>query len=261
MQLLIAIVGGIVAGFVATGVTIWVLSRHEMFDVPNERSSHTRPTLRGGGFGLAAGALVALAIAHTGFFGASEIAVIIAGVGFGAIGFADDLAGGLPVPLRLSLQLVAAIIVTAVVWEHTSHGVIPSALLGAVAVLWIVSFVNAFNFMDGINGISCAEAIVAGTAFGLLARHEHRLRYRPRRLPWWRVRSVSPPSTSRPRGCSSVTWGATSPVHGWPCWSSSAYGPRSGRGDAGPGCALRSGYRRRPGASDTPARSLASGAS
>ena len=173
VNLLIAIVGGIVAGLAATGITIWVLSRHEMLDVPNERSSHTRPTLRGGGFGLAAGALAALAISHTGFFGASEIAVVVAGVGFGAIGFADDLAGGLPVTLRMLLQLITAIIVAAVVWEHTSHGVIPSALLGAVAILWIISFVNAFNFMDGINGISCAEAIVAGTAFGLLARHEH----------------------------------------------------------------------------------------
>src|SRR5690606_15026464 len=41
------------------------------------------------------------------------------------------------------------------------------ALAGAAAV-WIVAYVNAFNFMDGINGISVAQAAVAGTAWALV---------------------------------------------------------------------------------------------
>jgi len=175
MLLLIAIAGGIVSGLAATAVTIRVLSRHDLLDVPNERSSHTRPTLRGGGIGLATGTLVALAIAHTDLVGSTGIALVVAGLGFGAIGLADDLTAAMPVANRLVLQLVTAVIVVAVVWEHTSRGILSSALVGAVATLWIVSFVNAFNFMDGINGISCAETIVAGATFGLLARHEHQL--------------------------------------------------------------------------------------
>jgi UDP-GlcNAc:undecaprenyl-phosphate GlcNAc-1-phosphate transferase len=175
MFLLIAVAGGVLSGIVTTALTIRMLGRRAVLDVPNQRSSHARPTVRGGGIGLATGTLVALAIAHTDLVGSSAIALVIAGLSFGAIGFADDLTGALPATIRLALQLVAAAAVVAVVWEHASHGILLATLIGAVATLWIVSFVNAFNFMDGINGISCAETIVAGVVFGLLARHEHQL--------------------------------------------------------------------------------------
>jgi len=175
MILLIAVAGGVLSGIATTALTIRVLGRRAVLDVPNQRSSHARPTVRGGGIGLATGTLVALAIAHTDLVGSSGIALVIAGLSFGAIGFADDLTSALPPTIRLALQLVAAGAVVAVLWQHASHGIFLTALIGAVATLWIVSFVNAFNFMDGINGISCAETIVAGVAFGLIARHEHQL--------------------------------------------------------------------------------------
>jgi UDP-N-acetylmuramyl pentapeptide phosphotransferase/UDP-N-acetylglucosamine-1-phosphate transferase len=175
MLLLISTVCGIMSGTAATALTVWVLGRRALVDVPNDRSSHTTPTVRGGGIGLATGTLVALAIAHTDLVGSADVALVIAGVGFAAIGFADDLTGALPVTVRLALQFLTAAGVVAVLWEHTSDGLLPVALVGAVATLWIVSFVNAFNFMDGINGISCAEAIVCGVAFFLLARNRHQL--------------------------------------------------------------------------------------
>jgi UDP-GlcNAc:undecaprenyl-phosphate/decaprenyl-phosphate GlcNAc-1-phosphate transferase len=173
--LLIAIAGGIVSGSAATALTVRVLSHRAVFDVPNQRSSHSRPTVRGGGIGLATGTMVTLAIAHPDLVGPAWVALVIAGLVFGAIGFADDLTGALPVTIRLALQLVAAAVVVAVLWEHTSYDLLRVVLTGAVATLWIVSFVNAFNFMDGINGISCTETIVAGVVFGLLAQREHQL--------------------------------------------------------------------------------------
>jgi UDP-N-acetylmuramyl pentapeptide phosphotransferase/UDP-N-acetylglucosamine-1-phosphate transferase len=175
MLLLIAIASGIISGIAATALTVRVLGRRAVLDVPNQRSSHSRPTVRGGGIGLATGTLVVLAIGHTDLVGSAGIALVIAGLGFGAIGLVDDLTSALAVTIRLMLQLVAAAAVVAVLWEHTSQGTLLAALVGALAALWIISFVNAFNFMDGINGISCAETIVAGVAFGLLARHEHQL--------------------------------------------------------------------------------------
>jgi UDP-N-acetylmuramyl pentapeptide phosphotransferase/UDP-N-acetylglucosamine-1-phosphate transferase len=175
MLLLIAIAGGIVSGTTATALTVRMLGWRAVLDVPNQRSSHSKPTVRGGGIGLATGTLVALAIWHTDLVGSTGLALLIAGLGFGAIGFVEDLTSALAVTIRLMLQLVATAAVVAVLWEHTSQGTLLTALVGAAAALWIISFVNAFNFMDGINGISCAETIVAGVAFGLLARHEHQL--------------------------------------------------------------------------------------
>jgi UDP-GlcNAc:undecaprenyl-phosphate/decaprenyl-phosphate GlcNAc-1-phosphate transferase len=173
--LLIAIAGGVFSATAATALVIPVLSRRAILDVPNLRSSHTRPTVRGGGIGLAVGTLVALAIAHSELTGSTGIALVVAGLGFGAIGFADDLNGNVSVTIRLALQLITAVIVVAVLWEHVSTVNLSVFLVCTVAVFWIVSFVNAFNFMDGINGISCAETIVAGVAFGLYARHEHEM--------------------------------------------------------------------------------------
>src|ERR1039458_802690 len=158
MLLLIAIASGIISGIAATALTVRVLGRRAVLDVPNQRSSHSRPTVRGGGIGLATGTLVVLAIGHTDLVGSAGIALVIAGLGFGAIGFVDDLTSALAITVRLMLQLAAAAAVVAVLWEHTSQGTLLAALVGALAALWLISFVNAFNFMDGINGISCAEA-------------------------------------------------------------------------------------------------------
>jgi len=42
-------------------------------------------------------------------------------------------------------------------------------LLAAVGIaLWLISFVNAFNFMDGINGISGTHALIGGAFYALL---------------------------------------------------------------------------------------------
>jgi UDP-N-acetylmuramyl pentapeptide phosphotransferase/UDP-N-acetylglucosamine-1-phosphate transferase len=175
MLLLIAVAVGVVSSAVSTAVIVPILRRRAVLDVPNHRSSHTRPTVRGGGIGLAIGTLVTLAIAHTGLIGSTGIALVVGGLGFGAIGFADDLNGNVPVRVRLTLQLLVAVGVVSVLWDFASPFTLSVALVCIVAIFWIVSFVNAFNFMDGINGISCAETIVAGVAFGLYGRHEHHL--------------------------------------------------------------------------------------
>ena len=38
--------------------------------------------------------------------------------------------------------------------------------------MWLIGFVNAFNFMDGVNGISAAHALIGGAAYAALG--------------WWR---------------------------------------------------------------------------
>jgi UDP-N-acetylmuramyl pentapeptide phosphotransferase/UDP-N-acetylglucosamine-1-phosphate transferase len=122
---------------------------------------------------LAFGTLVALAVAASWIFGSADIALCVAGISFGAIGLADDLTSRISVRTRMVLQLVAALMVTTLIWSHHSFGVVPLVLAGPLVMVWIVSFVNAFNFMDGINGISCAVGIVDGVTIGFIARYEH----------------------------------------------------------------------------------------
>ena len=54
------------------------------------------------------------------------------------------------------------------------HGsVVWQGAVVAGTVLWLVAYTNGFNFMDGIDGISVAQATVAGIVWYVLGRSEH----------------------------------------------------------------------------------------
>ena len=91
---------------------------------------------------------------------APRVAVILAATAFGMLGLFEDLIGT-PVRTRFCLQLACAVV--ALPWLLSGlEGTLlwQGALTGAV-VLWILGYVNAFNFMDGIDGISVLQAVVA----------------------------------------------------------------------------------------------------
>jgi UDP-GlcNAc:undecaprenyl-phosphate/decaprenyl-phosphate GlcNAc-1-phosphate transferase len=142
------------AGLLATEVSIRALRAKGVVDVPNQRSSHTRTTVRGAGIGVAACAVVAaLVAAALGQDQLLRVAVLVAI--FAALGFADDLLT-LHAGVRLPAQLLLAVATVLVLPP-------PGGLIWAVlAVIFIVGYVNAFNFMDGINGISGLHAAAIG---------------------------------------------------------------------------------------------------
>jgi UDP-GlcNAc:undecaprenyl-phosphate/decaprenyl-phosphate GlcNAc-1-phosphate transferase len=148
---------------VAEPVTIPLLRRAAAIDVPGQRSSHLVPTPRGGGLPVAAG-LVAAAVLIGGEI-ATAFGVTIAA--FSLIGLAEDL-DGLAAGQRLALQAGGGVLAGLVL---VSTLPVPAGALAVLAVLtavWITGFVNAFNFMDGVNGISGAHALAGGTVFALL---------------------------------------------------------------------------------------------
>ena len=141
-------------------LTIPLLRRLAAIDTPGLRSSHTVPTPRGGGLPIAVGLLVAVAVVR----GTAAVPFGAAIGFFGALGFVDDLRG-LTAVRRLMLQCVgsagiAALLITPL---HLPVGVLAGLTL--LAAVWLVGFVNAFNFMDGVNGISAAHAMIAGVAY------------------------------------------------------------------------------------------------
>ena len=153
--------GAIVA--LAEPVTISLLRRAAALDVPNGRSSHTVPTPRGGGAPIAVGlVLVALLIRSP-----AAIAFAIAVAAFGAIGFVDDLSG-LPVSRRLLLQGLGSVAAAIALAGNLVLPPVALAAAAAVIAIWIAGFVNAFNFMDGVNGISGAHAALGGAAYACL---------------------------------------------------------------------------------------------
>jgi UDP-N-acetylmuramyl pentapeptide phosphotransferase/UDP-N-acetylglucosamine-1-phosphate transferase len=147
----------------------WAISV-KILDIPNERSSHTEPIPRGGG-------IVIVVITFAGIFvyyvlGCCNSWKIIYGFMLGAfmisgISWVDDLYS-LSIGIRFAVHCLAAIIAIASFgyWQTISFPLIGKIHLGLVGLpltfLWIVGLTNAFNFMDGIDGIAAAQATVAG---------------------------------------------------------------------------------------------------
>jgi UDP-N-acetylmuramyl pentapeptide phosphotransferase/UDP-N-acetylglucosamine-1-phosphate transferase len=147
------------------------LRRLGVMDIPSDRSSHSRPTPRGGGIAVGIGATTALLTASA-MPARPWIRVAVAACSFGVVGLLDDLFS-VPALWRLAFQVAAAAVVIS--WLVPSSGRSPILQVGvlALAAMWLVSYVNAYNFMDGINGISVVQALVAGATWVVVAEVRH----------------------------------------------------------------------------------------
>lgn len=117
--------------------------KFNIIDKPNERSSHSRVTLRGGGIVFWISVLMYFVIsgfANPWFFAGLTL--------ISAISFADDITPQSP-KLRLMVQFVALMLMC-VQWQLFDY----SWFFVVLALIVGVGVMNAFNFMDGINGIT-----------------------------------------------------------------------------------------------------------
>lgn len=154
-----------VFSFMLTGlIRHYALSRN-LLDIPNERSSHTIPTARGGGAAIVLTFLVALSLLGqvNGLPADIVWALLGAGAWVALVGFLDDH-GHIPARWRLLTHFIGAGWVLA--WLG---GLPPLPVFGfmldlgwlghLLAVLYLVWLLNLYNFMDGIDGIAGIEAV------------------------------------------------------------------------------------------------------
>lgn len=131
-----------------------IAARFEIVDKPNARSSHSHPIIRGGGIIFIVGIWL--------WFGSSWQwpFFVLGATGTALISFLDDLKP-LPAILRLTAHLISVLLLFYQVelfdW---------SIWLLVVAVIVCIGTMSAYNFMDGINGITGVNALVyLGTCF------------------------------------------------------------------------------------------------
>jgi len=148
------------------------LLRHQLLDHPNERSSHTQATPRGGGLGLLAALLPAwlvLAILIPPQGEAGDIVrwlVPASALVLAAVSFIDDLRG-LSQLVRFLIQAVAVAAAVQFLSGPVFQGLLGPIFDTALAVIVWLWFINLFNFMDGIDGIAGVESI--GIGIGIYA--------------------------------------------------------------------------------------------
>lgn len=166
------------AAAVSYGLLIWLrplLARHALAK-PNVRSSHSIPTPQGGGIAVVAATLLVVAGAAIWFFpGIVDpfrfAAVYAAVAGLAIVGITDDIRPLEAVP-RLILQAAAvAAVVYTIPAEMRIIPAIPWWLDRTIILVGGVWFVNAVNFMDGIDWMTVVETVpvtVALALFGLM---------------------------------------------------------------------------------------------
>lgn len=121
-----------------------IATHYNIIDKPNERSSHTIPTIRGGGviFLLAA----VLFFIYNGYsFPYLLAAVLLSGI----ISFIDDIYT-LSNPVKFGVHVLSVLLLF---YECGLLTTLSPIYLLAIGI-FIIGTINAYNFMDGINGIT-----------------------------------------------------------------------------------------------------------
>ncbi|MEO5335379.1 MAG: glycosyltransferase family 4 protein [Magnetospirillum sp. WYHS-4] len=155
------------ASLVGTRLVLAWLRHRQIMDHPNERSSHALPTPRGGGL-----AVTAVLVGAWAWVGPPGIAmVLLPAMLLAAVSWADDL-WTLAARWRLLAQVLAVAAVLAL-WPaergYFFGGLLPGFLDTLAAGLLWIWFVNLYNFMDGIDGITGVETLSIGTGAALVA--------------------------------------------------------------------------------------------
>jgi len=150
------------ASWAGTAAVLRLLIAWQIFDEPNDRSSHTQAKPRGGGLAVVAVMLTAwIAVAlversyEVGFWFVLSGALLLA-----AISWADDVRPR-PASLRFGVQVAAVALGLSMLQstEMVFQGLLPLSLDRALTALLWLWFINLFNFMDGIDGLAAVETI------------------------------------------------------------------------------------------------------
>jgi Fuc2NAc and GlcNAc transferase len=147
-----------------------------LVDVPNDRSSHDKPTPRGGGlsFVIVTPTVTVAAASTLGVrVPVGVIAVFLVSLLVAATSLADDR-WHLPARTRFGTHLIGALILIVGSWtlrEIVFPGglVLPLGWLSVpITIFWIVGVTNAYNFMDGIDGLAAGQAIITAATMAWL---------------------------------------------------------------------------------------------
>lgn len=156
-------------GVLTALLTGWVKRyalRRQLLDHPNERSSHTTPTPRGGGLSLIIGIGAGITWLSTQCLMPSNVNAISLSmvVAIAVISFIDDHKS-IAANWRFLVHLLAACIAVGALpllppLQFGNLTISSGWLLAPTYIIGLVWLLNLYNFMDGIDGIAATEAIL-----------------------------------------------------------------------------------------------------
>ncbi|WP_017302673.1 MraY family glycosyltransferase [Spirulina subsalsa] len=145
----------------------------KLLDIPNDRSSHTQPTPRGGGLSFIVAFL--LTFTSTQLFPnpptLQPLPLWLILTPLALIGFIDDRTN-LPASIRYLVQLATAIIA---IW-HFGPLPLPSLIIAIpLTLIAFTALINFYNFMDGLDGLVASLTALQLAFLALYLQQPH----------WW----------------------------------------------------------------------------
>jgi UDP-N-acetylmuramyl pentapeptide phosphotransferase/UDP-N-acetylglucosamine-1-phosphate transferase len=167
---LIAFLVGLLVTYLLTPLVRGLAIHFGVVDMPSERRPHKRPTARGGGLAVVLGVHAACLAAV--FFPGGHIigqpdfnwwkSFALSSAILVIVGIVDDVRGMKPL-IKLAGQILAALLI----WFSGTHfgqilgHELPPVFDCVLTVLWLVAIINAFNLIDGLDGLASGLAIIS----------------------------------------------------------------------------------------------------
>jgi len=153
--------------FVTIPLSNWIATRVGAIDFPGEIKVHSEPTPRLGGLGILLAFILSIGvvIATTDVSSSmtNQLVVLLALLScLGIIGYLDDVQDLKPL-LRLVIEGIIGVILAISILGANASWI---ALI--IAWFWIVGLINAYNFLDGLDGLAASVATTNLLALGTI---------------------------------------------------------------------------------------------
>ncbi|MCK4994638.1 MAG: undecaprenyl/decaprenyl-phosphate alpha-N-acetylglucosaminyl 1-phosphate transferase [Candidatus Omnitrophica bacterium] len=151
----IALLGAYFSAFIFRKIALLL----KIVDTPNSKKIHKRPIPLLGGLSIYVGSIVAFYFYPFEF--KTIMPVFVSGTIVLYMGAYDDIKG-LSARLRLLIQIILAVFV---IYSGVRISFLPDNMLGdigeyIVTIIWIVGLTNAFNYLDGLDGLATGSAVL-----------------------------------------------------------------------------------------------------
>ncbi len=174
LNLIILFSASLLLSLMLTRLLLWLLPKWGMLDRPDfKRHIHTRVVPRGGGLGM----LLAFALvtpAATAWLQPDSLPEVLKFLAPLAIlcplGIVDDRISLRP-GLKFVLQTAAALLAWLLGLHMTSlfGWQLPLWLDGLLTVFWMVALINAFNMIDGVDGLASGVGLISAASMAIVA--------------------------------------------------------------------------------------------
>jgi len=163
----------LVISYAVTWLVRKIALHKQILDIPNDRSSHTQPTPRGGGIAIVVAWYTGIFLLYyLNFIERELFFALISGFVLALVSFLDDVINLKPW-IRILIQLITVVSGLyfieglKIIYVGDIKIEVPY-ILNLLIIIGGIWFINLYNFLDGIDGYASAEAIAIASGMYLI---------------------------------------------------------------------------------------------